>query len=71
MSTRYVEPKVEVQYSNNLDNIDGFLVTDGRRARLTLRASLNQRDKERGRDYLLRSMRESPDEGVYMWRVND
>jgi len=71
MSTRYVAPKVEVQYSNTLDNIDGFLVTDGRSARLTLRASLNFRERARGKEHLLHLMQENPDEGVYMWRVGD
>lgn len=65
------EPHIEVTYSNQLDNIDGFLVTDGKQARMTIRASLSAFDKERGRETLLRSLRENPGQGVYMWRVND
>src|SRR5262245_32395528 len=61
--------KVVVRESHALTNIDGFLVTDGDRARVTLNARLDQKDKDRGRKTLLDRMRLRQEPGVYLWNT--
>jgi hypothetical protein len=71
MSWTLFDPQVEVRESNALSNIDGFLVTDGNRVRVTLRANLSPLDKARGKSALLKRMRSSGEPGVYIWSRGD
>jgi hypothetical protein len=58
---------IEFRESDALTTIDGFLVTDGSSARLTVNAKLTEQEKQRGRMVMLKHLLCNPGVGVYLW----
>lgn len=58
---------VVVRDSDALTHIDGFLVTDGDRCRVTMSKRLTRDQKEQGVEHLLNEQREKSGAGVYLW----
>ena len=50
-----------------LTHIDGFLVTDGDSARMTLRSQLSREEKEQVRKGLMRYLTSDGQPGIYLW----
>ena len=63
--------KMEYRESDTLSQIDGFLVTDGEQARVTLRKQLSEQDKARGKQALLERFMADGRPGVYLWNSSD
>jgi DNA-directed RNA polymerase specialized sigma24 family protein len=64
---------VAIEYfeSYTITNIDGYIITDGSRAFITLRHSLSEEDKAVGREILLEYARRRDAPDVYLWRLLD
>lgn len=61
--------RVEVDESNQLTNIDAFLVTVGDRMRVTLKSQLSESDKQRGLQALLYTALQGEASSL-VWRRN-
>jgi hypothetical protein len=59
--------KVVYRESDVLTNIDGFLVTDGAKARVTIRKRLPANDKARGKRALMKRFTSNRRPGIYFW----
>lgn len=65
------EPPIDVEFfdDDRLTTIDGFVVVDRRRAFITLKSTLSDRDKQRGIRIMVKYARANSDMGVYYWKV--
>lgn len=63
--------KIVYRESDALTHIDGFLVTDGDKARVTIRKHLNPDDKARGKRALIKRYTSNRRPGVYFWNIRD
>ena len=62
--------KVIIRNSENLRNIDGFVVTDGDRSRITVSTRLNKAERDQGINHL-RSLGDTGHPGIYLWNVKE
>jgi hypothetical protein len=70
--TKVLNPKVDYEYeeTDQLSNIDGYLATTGVRAKIVLRATLTQEEKDTGMQELLKQMEYKQEPRVHLWKLN-
>ena len=69
-SNQSTNARVVIRDSKNLTNIDGFVVTDGDRSRITVSTRLNKEERDQGINHL-KSLSDTKSPGIYLWNAND
>src|SRR4051794_16788128 len=70
-SKRRAPSALSIYESDVLTNIDGFLVTDGREFRITIRTGLSSQDKKQVISCLVKRARGNANLGIYMYSLTE
>jgi|SRR5215213_2246400 len=62
--------RFDYQQTDDIDHIDGYLITDGETVRIILKRHLTDSEKYEGVNSLMENIKGTIKPGVYLWRAN-